>query len=198
MNFPWITPSSLRILRKCKVYAWMRFVRTLLKHIWGVKCSWKVSETWWQCHHHQQNKDNSPPCLQFTARVRSCCIFSKSKQGLWIWWTRLVLDFFLGEMVFLQLPLLSDLAPASVSPVSSLLRSPRELLWLGLFERRGAGEGAGDRGPCWPLEWGNPNTPGPGGERDRRGLWTSTGGEVENWTGRPVSASSPDTGVSQL
>ena len=25
----------------------------------------------------------------------TCCIFSKSRQGLWIWWTRLVLDFFL-------------------------------------------------------------------------------------------------------
>ena len=27
---------------------------------------------------------------------RTCCIFSKSRQGLWIWWTRLVRDFFLN------------------------------------------------------------------------------------------------------
>ena len=29
--------------------------------------------------------------------VFTCCIFSKSKQGLCIWWTRLVLDFFLKD-----------------------------------------------------------------------------------------------------
>ena len=79
---------------------------------------------------------------QFQVLRLTCCIFSKSKQGLWMWWTRLVRDFFLnqskalqemdptnespghlGEIVFLQLPLLSILVSKSI-----LVRSPRELL----------------------------------------------------------------------
>lgn len=88
-------------------------------------------------------------------------------------WTRLVLDLFLGEIVFF--PLLSR------ASYSSLDKSPNELLYVPSPELdlgRISGIACPDSASC-PR---NPKSLG-GGERDRLGLWTSTGGEVENCTG---------------
>ena len=62
----------------------------------------------------------------------TCCIFSKSKQGLWMWWTRDVRLLFLGEMLFLlvvvvvlelkQLP-----GPVRLLELYELLSSPVDI-----------------------------------------------------------------------
>ena len=90
---------------------------------------------------------------------------------------------YLGEIVFLQAPLLSMLSK------SILDKSPNELLKFPNFEFERDVLEVGLVMGVWPERLVapficcggllNPNNFG-GGDKERLGLWTSTGGEVEN------------------
>ena len=154
-----------------------------------------------QCY--QQNKESSVPCLhEVTTLVFiwkmcddhhslsqddkvTCCIFSKSRQGLWIFWglgverCRLLGDLWPGSA--------SAMSPGSSPPVSPLSwRAGSEQYSTGRSRRRGRKAPDG----LWPESrlccLGGPgdmwNSLG-GGDWDLRGLYTSKGGDVQNWTG---------------